>query len=206
MTGLLFRFSDEQWETISQDLRKSASFNDNVCRLEVSIVCGGFVHLRPHIGKDLPSPERAKKAWLTIASAARKLQLAISELREAGATDFNILGNIAKADEWAAQLPLVIRSAKESARLELMRRSMANNADPHRDNLVHSLVSVWLNHTGERKVPTTEEGPLMRFLAAITTPTLIAANVKPLTTPTLRGILRKRRAQSGISFQLAIPE
>ena len=145
----------------------------------------------PTLAKICHHQKERAKAWLKISSAARKLQLAISELREAGATDFNILGNIAKADEWAAQLPLVISSAKESARLELMRRSKANNADPHRDNLVHSLVSVWLNHTGERKVSTTEDGPLMRFLDAITTPTLIAADVEPLTTATLRGILRK---------------
>jgi hypothetical protein len=191
MTGFLFHFSDEQWETISRDLRKSASFNANVCRFEVSILCGGFVHLRPHIGKDLPSPERANEAWLKISGAAKKLKLAISELREAGAADFSILGSYTIADEWAAQLPLVICSAKESARLELERRSKSNKADPYRDSLVKSLVRVWQNHTGQQKIPYTDGGPLMRFLVAITTPTLKAAADEPLTTDTLRGMLRK---------------
>ena len=177
MTGLLFHFSDEQWETISQDLRKSASFNANVCRLEVSIVCGGFVHLRPVHWQRFAITREGEQGMARHMLARRKsFNSQYPNCARRAPRTSTYLATIAKGDEWAAQLPLVISSAKESARLELMRRPKANNADPHRDNLVHSLVSVWLNHTGERKVPHTEDGPLMRFLVAITTPTLIAAD------------------------------
>lgn len=190
-----FQLSDADFEEICRDLKDEDGFNPEALRWTLNLHCGAFVQLRPRIGKDLPTPDRAKEAWLEISRAAKRLKAAIDGLREAGAADFSFIGT--KADEWAASLPALIEAAKWAAKMErYLNPPLANNADPHRDGLIQMLVRVWQSWRSDKKISTAEDGPLMRYLVAITTPTFIAVKEPSPSPETLRGILRKLAASS----------
>lgn len=190
-----FHFSDTDFEEICRDLKDEVGFNPEALLWTLNLHCGAFVQLRPRIGKDLPTPDRAKEAWLEISRAAKRLKVAIDGLREAGAADFILIGS--NADKWAASLPSVIEAAKWAAEMErYINPPVANNADPHRDGLIKILVRVWQSWRSDKRISTAENGPLMRYLVAAMTPTFTAVNEPPPSTDTLRGILRKLAASS----------
>lgn len=190
-----FQLSDADFDEVCRDLKNEDGFNPEALRWTLNLHCGAFAQLRPRIGKDLPTPDRAREAWLEIARAAKRLKVAIEGLREAGAADFSFIGS--NADKWAASLPSLIEAARWAAEIErYLNPPVANNADPHRDGLIQILVRVWQSWRADKRVSTAENGPLMRYLVAITTPTFKAVSEPPPSIETLRGILRKLVASS----------
>ena len=186
-----FRFSEEEWSEVIREWPEV--YNETAARWDIETSCWMFARRRGLLKgrKGLPTPDRARKAWLDVAEAARKLKLAIGNLADAGAADLGFID----ATEWASELPSFEKRAKWAADMErTWRKKPANNADPDRDWLVESLVRIWRTYTGH--AVSENDGPLMRYLLAVTEPAFEAAKMKEPTVDMLRGVLRKAAVSS----------
>ena len=148
----------------------------------------------PRLGRNTPTPAKARDAWHEIAAEARKLEAAIAGLRAAGAADFAFIdwlddGHRDGWKNWSEQLSLLKQAADWAAEFEIATaRKVSNAADPMRDGLVKQLAMIWNSYGG--RISHAEDGPLLRFLSAATAPALIWAGEKPMSDDTLRGIVR----------------
>ena len=117
-------------------------------------------------------------------------------MRAAGAADFTFLDNHQGGwESWSAQLKLLKPEANWAAKIEMIdTRTVTNNADPMLDGFVHHLARIWEERGGQ--ITHGEDGPLIRFLSAVTTSTLAWVDKKPLTTYKLRGSVRRMRVAS----------
>ena len=68
----------------------------------LEMICGHFAQLRPRLGRNAPTPAKARAAWRKVAAAARKLEVAIAGLRAAGAADFTFLDAATKRQRQVA--------------------------------------------------------------------------------------------------------
>jgi hypothetical protein len=186
-----FHFTDNQWDEISAELARTGRLKYEGDRQMLEMICGGFAQLRPRLGRGAPTPARARKAWLKVAAAAHRLEVAIAGLRPAGAADFTVLdGHQGGAERWLAELQLLKPAAEYWAELEMHRvRTVANNADPMLDGFVKQLARIWKGHGGG--IFHTEDGPLIRFLSAVTAPALEFAGEKPMTLDAVRWSVRR---------------
>lgn len=180
-----FRFSEEQWLEVAREFPSDC--NVAGARWEIEFLCDRFIRRRLDFGKGLPTPDAARQVWLDIETAAHKLDLAIAKLAGAGAADMKFID----CQELAAALPSLRRRALWAADMESTRRGKpANNADPDRDWFVETLVGIWKQHTKLEAV--SDDGPMMRYLLAVTESAYEAANEKKLpTVDMLRGVRRK---------------
>jgi len=100
--------------------------------------------------------------------------------------------------------------ASWAAKIEMAgARTVTNNADPLLDGFVHRLAAIWKECGGQ--ITHGEDGPLIRFLSAVTAPTLAWVGKKPLTIDKLRGVFgvcgwraeRQNKSQLTIILQAA---
>jgi hypothetical protein len=124
------------------------------------------------------------------AAATHKLEVAIADLRAAGAADFTFLdGHRGGAASWSAQLPWLKQAADWVAECEMAGvRTVSNKADPMRDAFVRQLMMIWKGYGGRISHG---DGPLVRFLSAVTAPALIWAGEKPMTIDAVKGSVRR---------------
>lgn len=197
-----FHFNDAEWDAIGDELeRHTGRLKYDGDRRSIEMICDRFVRLRPRLGKGLPTPTAARDAWIEVANAAVRLDSAIAGLRTAGAADFTIIDNHkGTAADWAAALPEIMQAAQYWAELETLgARTVSNKSDPVRNGLVVQIVRMWQGFggnvgTGYNNYRRTSDNPLVRFIAAVTTPVMVAAGEKPLTLGTIRGIVRNHMA------------
>jgi hypothetical protein len=194
--GAAFHFTESEWDKISVELGRTGRLKCEGDRQILEMICGAFAQLRPRLGRNAPTPARARDAWGKVAAAARKLEVAIAGLRAAGAADFTFLDNHQGGMAgWAAQLPFIVEAAKGAAQLEMGgTRTVSNAADPMCDGFVKQLALIWVSYGG--RISHTEDGPLIRFLSAATAPALFWADEEPMTTDALRGSVRRIRMAS----------
>lgn len=191
-----FRFTNEEWDKISAELARTGHLKWDGDRQILEMVCDSFTRMRPRLGRDAPTPNPARAAWRKVALAARKLEVAIAGLRAAGAADFTVLDaghqiGAAKWKVWSAQLPLLPPAADWAAELEMAgAHTVSNAADPMCDGFVKRLMTIWKGYGG--RLAHTEDGPLVRFLTAVTEPALILAGEKPMTADAVREIIKKQ--------------
>jgi hypothetical protein len=191
-----FRFTDVQWTAINAEIAALGRQSEHD-RQQLELHCDRFARSRPKRGPGLPTPAKARKQWLEVAKASRRLDDAIKGLRDAGAADFTMLdGHQGGASKWAAALPGIAAEAEQAAKLESYVETPANNADPMLDGFVTLLVRTWEAFGGDAAIgyndgTGTPCGPLLRFLTAVTEPTLQAAGEDPLTASALRSKVRK---------------
>jgi hypothetical protein len=193
---MAFHFTDDEWDAIAGFLERVGRLRYDGDRETLETVCDGFAQTRPTLGRNSPAPARARDAWLRVATATQRLEAAIAGLRKAGAADFTVLDNHqGGVASWAAQLPLVMRGAKEAAELEMQGvRRGASNSDPLRDGFLKQLMVVWRGFGG--RVSYAENGPCVRFLATVSGSALRAIGEKPLTVDKLRAAVRRLRVAS----------
>ena len=92
-------------------------------------------------------------------------------------------------------MPLLKQAADWAAELEMAGvRTVSNAADPMRDGFVKQLTMIWKSYGG--RISHAEDGPLIRFLSAVTAPVLILAGEEPMTADALRGIVRRIRERA----------
>jgi hypothetical protein len=187
-----FRFTQIQWDKISAVSGRTGRLKCEEDRQYLEMICNNFVQMRPR--RDIPTPAKARDAWGKVAAAAHKLEVAIAGLRAAGAADFAVLDacpvKAAKWSAWSAQLALLKQAADWAAALEMAApRTVSNAADPMRDGFVKQLMVMWKGYGG--RISHTEDGPLLRFLSAVTAPALNWADEEPMTTDALRGSVRR---------------
>ena len=73
-----------------------------------------------------------------------------------------------------------MEAAEGAAEFEMAgARNVSNAADPMRDGFVKQLAMIWKGYGG--RISHAEDGPLIRFLSAVTAPALIWAGEKPMT-------------------------
>jgi hypothetical protein len=190
-----FRFSESEWDAISAQLAQIGRLKNDTDRQIFEMICGHFAQLRPRLGRNTPTPSKARDAWRKVAAEARKLETTIRGLRAAGAADFSVLdwfddGHQAGWKSWSVQLSKLKEAADRAAVLEMaMARPVSNKADPMRDGLVRQVAIIWESYGG--RISHTEDGPLLRFLSAVTAPTLIWAGEKPMSVEALRWSVRR---------------
>src|SRR5262245_3684486 len=189
-----FRFTESQWDKISAELGRTGRSKHEGDRQDLEMICDNFAQLRPRLGRGAPTPARARDAWRKVAAAASKLGAAIDGLRAAGAADFSFIdGHQGGAANWAAQLPLLKQAAEQAADLEMAgARTVSNMADPMRDGFVKQLTMMWKGYGGRISHG---DGPLVRFLSAVTAPALIWAGEKPMTTDAMKECVRRVRKE-----------
>jgi hypothetical protein len=185
-----FRFADDQWDKISVEFGRIGRLKYEGDRKMLEMICDHFAQLRPGLGRGAPTPARARNAWRKVAAAAHKLEVAIADLRAAGAADFAFLdGHRGGAASWSAQLPWLKQAADWAAECEMARvRTVSNKADPMRDAFVRQLMMIWKGYGGRISHG---DGPLVRFLSAVTAPALIWAEEKPMTIDAVKGSVRR---------------
>jgi hypothetical protein len=190
-----FRFTDDQWDEISVEFGRIGRLKNDGDRQLLEMICNSFAQLRPRLGRNTPTPAKARDSWHEIAAEARKLETAIAGLRAAGAADFTLLdwlddGHRGGWKNWSEQLSLLKHAADWAAEIEIARaRNVSNRADPMRDGFVKQLAMIWKGYGG--RISHAEGGPCFRFLSAATAPVLICAGEDPMTADTLRGIVRR---------------
>jgi hypothetical protein len=190
-----FRFTESQWDEISAAFARTGRLKCEEDRQILEMICGPFAQLRPRLGRNTPTPARARAAWRKVAAAAHKLDLAIAGLRDAGAADFAVLDaghqvGTASWKTWSKQLSLLKQAADWAAELEMAgARKVSNAADPMRDGLVKQLAMIWKSYGG--RISHAEDGPLVRFLSAVTAPALNFAGESPMTTEAIQGAVRR---------------
>jgi hypothetical protein len=190
-----FGFTERQWDEISAELARTGRLKDGD-RQMLEMICEDFVQLRPRLGRNAPKPAKARDAWRKVAVAAHKLDVAIAGLRAAGAADLTFLdGHQGEAARWAAQLPLLKHAAQRAAELEMLGvGTVSNNADPMRDMFVKRLAMFWKGYGG--RISHAEDGPLVRFLIAVTAPALMSVNEEPMTLEAIQATVRRIRMAS----------
>ena len=165
-----FRFTDSQWDEISAELGQTGRPKGDSDRQILEMICDHFAQLRPRLGRNTPTPAKARDAWREIAAEARKLEAAIASLPAAGAADFAFLdwledGHRGGWKNWSEQLSLLKQAADGRAEIEIAgARKVSNAADPMRDGLVKQLARIWNSYGG--RISHAEDGPLLRFLSA----------------------------------------
>jgi hypothetical protein len=191
-----FRFTDGQWDEISAEiLRRTGRPKCEEDRQMLEMICNHFAQLRPRLGRNIPTPAKARDAWHEIAAEARKLEAAIASLPAAGAADFTLLdwlydGHRDGWKNWSEQLSLLKQAADWAAEFEIRTaRKVSNAADPMLDGFVKQLAMIWKNYGGQ--ISHAEDGPLLRFLRAVTAPVLIWASEEPMTPDALRASVRR---------------
>ena len=191
----VFHFTESEWDEISAELGRTGRMKCEEDRQILEMICNHFAQLRPKLGRNLPAPGKARDAWHKVATAASKLEAEIDGLRAAGAADFALLdwlddGHRGGWKHWSEQLSLLKQAAAWAAEIELAgARKVSNAADPMCDGLVKQLAMIWKSYGG--RISHAEDGPLLRFLRAVTAPTLIWASEKPMTRDALRGSVRR---------------
>jgi hypothetical protein len=188
-----FRFTECQWDEISAELGRIGRLKDEGDREMLEMICGQFAQMRPRLGRGAPTPTKARDAWLKVAAAARKLDLAIANLPAAGAADFTFLDNHQGGwKSWLAQLQLLKQGANWAAKIEMAGTySVSNRTDPTRDAFVKQLATIWEGYGG--RISHANDGPLFRFLRAVTTPALKSAGERPIKTEALKWSIRRIR-------------
>ena len=194
-----FHFTESQWDDISAELARVGRLNDPHDRQMLEVICNHFAQLRPRLKRNTPTPKKARRAWGKVAMAAHELDAAIAGLPAAGAASFTLLdwldGQQGEWKSWSAQLPKLKEAAYWAAELEMAGvRKVSNAADPMCDGFVKQLAMIWKSYGG--RISHAEDGPLIRFLSAVTAPALIWADEKPMSTDTLRGSVRRIRMAS----------
>jgi DUF971 family protein len=187
----VFRFTESQWDEISTALGRTGRLQCEEDRQILEMICEHFAQLRPRLGYNVPTPIRARNAWRKVAAAAQKLDLAIADLRAAGAADFTFLDNHQGGwASWSAQLHLLKQEANWAAELEMAGvHKISNKADPMRDAFVNQLATIWKDYGG--RISNAEDGPLIRFLSAVTAPALIWTGEKPMKAEALKWSVRR---------------
>ena len=123
-----FRFTDGQWDEISVELGRIGRLKDDSDRQILEMICNHFAQLRPRLGRNTPTPAKARDAWHEIAAAARKLEAAIAACPAAGAADFTFLdwlelGHRDGWKSWSEQLSLLKQAADWAAEIEMAGRA-----------------------------------------------------------------------------------
>jgi hypothetical protein len=185
---MAFRFTDDEWTKIAGMLERVGRLRYDGDRRDLEFFCECFAQTRPRLGRNMPTPARARDAWFDVAAAAKRLQAAIAGLKPAGAADFT-------AASWAAELPLVAQASKRAADLEMhgVRRE-ANNSDPFRDAFLRQLMRAWSGYGG--RLSHARNGPCVRFLMAVSSTALEAAGEHSMTADELVAAVRRLRVAS----------
>ena len=195
---MTFAFTDAQWQPIAVELSGIGRLGGD--RRSLEFVCGIFIQSRPRVGKGLPTPKKAREAWLKVADAADALDNAIKGLREASAADFTMLDDHSdRIFEWMSALPSLARGAREAAEYEIHEiKPTANNADPVRDFFLSQIITIWHEYGGAVRASTDpsshrEGGPLVRFVSAVMAPVFAKLNEAPPTPGMIRSAVREHR-------------
>jgi hypothetical protein len=198
-----FRFTESQWDKISAELGRTGRSKYEGDRQDLEMICNSFTQLRPRLGRGAPTPAGARDAWREVAAAAKKLKRTIDGLRAAGAADFPFLDASpveaeAKWSAWLVQLQQLKEAATWAAKLEMMPhvRKVSNRSDLLRDGLTERLVIMWKGYGGRISHG---NGPLVRFLSAVTAPALIWAGEKAMTTDAVKECVRRIKARHVVS-------
>lgn len=186
-----FRFTTAQWDAIGAHLDRIGRGRSAGDRQSLELQCEIFVRLRPKLGRGLPTPSRARDAWIAVNVAAKRLRTAIAELKDAGGADLTLIETSPGASiEWLAGLDGLIRGADQAAGLEMVNPpKVAKNTDPLRDDLIVRLAWLWKGYGGG--LSNAEDGALVTFLVTVTGPAFEAIGEPPPSTSTIRGVLRK---------------
>jgi hypothetical protein len=207
-----FRFSESEWGEIAELLSSTGRPKSDTDRQMLEIICGPFAQLRPRLGRNHPTPTRARAAWRKVAVTADRLDREIAGLRAAGAADFTVLDacptvptveakkaeiELIKWSAWWVQLRELKLAAAWAEAFEgtIAPPRVSNRSDPLRDGFVEQLMRVWEGYGGP--ISYSESGPLVRFLSLVTGPVLIWAGEEPMTVDAIKESVRRIQARPG---------
>lgn len=186
-----FRLPDSAWAEMAAELESLGRLPSEGDRFSVELHVGAFVALRPRLGKNLPAPGRAAKAWERLAVAFERLQDAMADM-PADCADLSLLGKW--APEFREALPEIAANARHVAELEAAGPKAGPRADPLRDNLVRMLLQLWCGYGGAASASVNAageaDGPLVRFLTAGMNAASAAAGEEAPSPEALRHVIR----------------
>jgi hypothetical protein len=202
-----FRFSESEWDAIAELLSSMGRPKIDTDRQMLEMICNPFAQLRPRLGRNQPTPTRARAAWRKVTVAADRLDREIAGLRAAGATDFTVLDDACptvdpekvkiKWSAWWTQLGQLKLAAAwaEAFELTIAPPRVSNRSDPLRDGFVAQLMRIWKGYGGP--ISYSDSGPLVRFLSLVTGPVLIWASEEPMTVDAIKESVRRIQARPG---------
>jgi hypothetical protein len=183
-----FKFSDREWDRIRAELAPTGPIVE-FDRRKLEFFCLRFVASRPRLGRNAPAPKKARAAWRTVAAATHRLEVAIAGLPPAGAKRLTF---------WARHLPQLRQAADSAADFETAgARKVSNTADVLRDTFVKNLLLFWKGRNA--RVAHAEDGPLVRFLSAVTAPALTQVGEQPMTHGQIRASVRRHLKRASMA-------
>jgi hypothetical protein len=69
--GAAFHFTESEWDKISVELGRTGRLKCEGDRQILEMICGHFAQLRPRLGRNAPTPARARDAWGSGGSGAQ---------------------------------------------------------------------------------------------------------------------------------------